>query len=98
MGAPWGLYTQGGIHVGVLPVRGKIVGAISICVLVFLAIAMLSAAQIVVHVPRWMSWVALGIQGLSMLLNWITPSRVERLVWGPITTAMFAMALMVMFL
>ena len=43
-----------------------------------------------------MGWGALGIQAVSTLLNWITPSRPERRLWGPVTTAMFAMALVVL--
>jgi hypothetical protein len=31
-----------------------------------------------------------------MLLNWITPSQVERRLWGPVTTLMFLFAGVVM--
>ncbi|MEL6167764.1 MAG: hypothetical protein AAFR35_03680 [Pseudomonadota bacterium] len=31
---------------------------------------------------------ALGVQSVSMVLNWITPWRPERQLWGPITTVM----------
>ncbi len=43
-GAPLGPYTQGGQHPGPLPRSGRIIAALSIPVLVFQALAMVSAA------------------------------------------------------
>ncbi|MGQ7843790.1 hypothetical protein ACUNV4_04900 [Granulosicoccus sp. 3-233] len=95
-GAPWGRLTQGGQHPGALPLSGRMVAAISVVLLVFMAGSILSAAKIWVNWPRWMGWVALGIQALSTLLNWITPSRSERLLWAPVTSVMLTLALLVM--
>ena len=95
-GAPWGRLTQGGQHPKALPKSGRVFAAISVVLLTLMAGSILSAADIWVNWPRWMSWGALGIQSVSTLLNWITPSRSERLLWGPVTTAMLVMALLVM--
>jgi hypothetical protein len=94
-GAPWGRWTQGGRHDGPLPVTGRIGAGVSVLVLVFLASAIASAAGMPPHWPGWTAWVALGIQAASTLLNWITRSRVERLVWGPVTTVMLSLSLSV---
>jgi len=95
-GAPWGRLTQGGAHPGALTVSGRMFAAASVVLLSLMAASILSAAEVLMLWPRWTGWVALGIQGLSTLLNWITPSRSERLLWGPVTTAMLIMALLVM--
>jgi hypothetical protein len=95
-GAPWGRLTQGGQHPHALPGSGRVIAGISVVLLILMAGSILSAANIWVNWSPWMSWGALGIQSLSTLLNWITPSRSERLLWGPVTTAMLVMALLVM--
>ena len=96
-GVPLGRYTQGGRHPGALPVTGRIIAAVSIPVLLFQALAMLSAAGFPgLGWPRWTGWVALAVQGVTAALNLITPSKPERAVWGPVTVVMAAMALVVM--
>lgn len=95
-GAPWGRLTQGGTNPGALPVSGRVAAVVSAVLLTLMAGSILSAAGLWLHWPHWMGWVALGIQTVSTILNWITPSRPERLLWAPVTTAMFAMALLVL--
>lgn len=95
-GAPWGRLTQGGMHAGALPVSGRVAAVASAVLLTLMAGAILSAAGLWLHWPQWTSWVALGIQTVSTVLNWITPSRSERLLWAPVTTAMLVMALLVL--
>ena len=91
-GAPWGRITQGGQVDGPLPRRGRILAAISIFILAFMALSVLAAAGLVVDWPKWTAWVALAVQALSALGNWITPSAPERRLWGPITTVMLLCA------
>lgn len=95
-GAPWGRLTQGGQHSGALPGQNRVFAAISIVLLIGMAGSLLSAAGLWLNWPAWMSWVALAIQALSTLMNWITPSRPERLLWGPVTSVMLVLALVVM--
>ncbi|MEJ2000828.1 MAG: hypothetical protein P8X77_05465 [Maritimibacter sp.] len=96
LGAPWGQFTQGGIYPGVLPLPGRIVAATSIIVLTGMALAMLSASGSWPHWPRWTGWVALLLQATTTTLNWITPSEAERWLWGPITSAMLGLALIIL--
>ena len=94
-GAPWGRLTQGGSHDGPLPVAGRIGAAVSIVLLAAMAAAVISAAGLQPYWPRWTGWAALSVQLLSMILNWITPSKPERKLWGPVTTLMFVLAALV---
>ena len=91
-GALWGKMTQGGSPEGALPVSGRAVAAVSILVLLFMAAGILSAVELPPNWAGWTGYTALAIQGLSALLNWITPSESERRLWGPITTLMLALA------
>lgn len=92
VGAPWGRITQGGQVDGPLPRRGRILAAVSIFILAFRALSVLSTAGMAVDWPKWTVWVALAVQALSALANWITPSAPERRLWGPITTVMLLCA------
>lgn len=97
LGAPLGRYTQGGQHEGALPMSGRIIAAVSIPVVLFQGLAILSAAGFPgLGWPIWTGWAALAVTGVSTVLNWITPSKPERMVWGPVMLVMLAMALVVM--
>ena len=97
LGAPLGRYTQGGQHDGALPMSGRIIAAVSIPVVLFQGLAILSAAGFPgLGWPVWTGWMALAVTGVSTVLNWITPSKPERMVWGPIMLVLSAMALVVM--
>lgn len=97
LGAPLGRYTQGGQHDGALPMSGRIIAAVSIPVVLFQGLAILSAAGFPgLGWPFWTGWVALAVTGVSTVLNWMTPSKPERMVWGPIMLVLTAMALVVM--
>ncbi len=91
-GAPWGRLTQGGRHEGALPAAGRIAAGLSVLLLACMGAAIASAAGLPPGWSRWTAWGALGVQALSTLLNWITPSRAERKLWGPITAVMLGLA------
>ncbi len=96
-GAPLGRYAQGGQHDGALPLSGRIIAAVSIPVVLFQGIAILSAAGFPgLGWPAWTGWAAFGVQVVSTVLNWITPSKPERALWGPVMLVMSAMALVVL--
>lgn len=94
-GARWGEITQGGHVKGALPTSGRVLAGVSICILFGMAFAITSQAGWWPGWPAWSGWVALGIQALSCIANWITPSRAERRLWGPITLMMLIMAAVV---
>jgi hypothetical protein len=91
-GAPWGHLTQGGRFLGKLPIAGRAVALVSIIILLLMALAVSSAAGGWPNWPDWTGWVALSLQTASTVVNWITPSRPERLLWGPINSVMLGLA------
>jgi hypothetical protein len=95
LGAPWGPITQGGAHPGPLPLSGRIVAGLSVFIVIGMALAILSATGAWPNWPPWTGWTALGVQATSTLLNWITPSRPERRLWAPITSALLILAALV---
>lgn len=95
-GAPWGRLTQGGAHAGKLPKRNRIAAGLSAVLLLGLGVSIMSAAGYWPNWPIWTGWAALATTILSAVLNLITPSKPERLLWGPITLTMLGLALMVM--
>jgi hypothetical protein len=97
-GAPWGRITQGGTHDGALPLKGRIIAAISIALLFFMILAMLSITGRWPNWPAWTGWVTVAINLIMCVLNWITPSRAERKLWGPITTMIVVLSASIMLL
>ena len=92
-GAPLGEYTQGGRVRGKLDGKGRAMAAVSIPILAFQALAVLSAAGFPgLGWPAWTGWVALAVACVTAVLNWITPSEREKAVWGPVTLVMAALA------
>lgn len=95
-GAPLGRYTQGGQNEGQLPRRNRVFAGLSAILLCAMGCAVLSAAGVWPNWPVWTGWICLAVQAVSAILNWITPSRVERLVWGPVTLIMLVLVCLVM--
>lgn len=96
-GAPWGAATQGGQRSGPLTWKGRLFAALSVPILGFQALAILSAAGFAGGFwPIWTGWTALGVTVATTVLNWITPSRIERMIWAPVTTLMLALGAFVM--
>ncbi len=94
-GAPWGEYTQGGQNKGVLSKNGRLLAALSVPVLVFMG---LSITSTIGNAPNWEKWtvyVTMVVQGLTSVANLITPSRKEKLLWGPVTTVAFLLVVFI---
>jgi len=96
LGAPWGEYANGGKFPGVLPGPMRFAAVVQGSILVFIALALLEASGLTeLGFPKWTIWVALGICLLTCILNWITPSKKERRLWGPTTTILLLSTLIV---
>ena len=96
LGAPWGVYTQGGGIAGPLPTPRRAAAGLSGVLNMAMAAGILSAAGLAPGWPAWTGWAALAVTLLSCVLNGITRSRPERRLWFPVTGAMLALALIVM--
>ena len=97
-GAPWGAYAMGGAFPGTFQTPMRIAAVLQALFLSGVAAAVLARAG--VGRPGWWSgkqlaWAVVVLTGVSVVLNLITPSGVERMVWAPVTILMFLCALRV---
>ena len=90
-GAPLGEFTQGGRFKGALPISGRVLAALSIPLLIFMALSIASVVGFIFEWDRWTAIATIAFQGVTVILNWITPSRKEKLLWGPVTTVAFGL-------
>ncbi len=99
MGAPWGHLTMGGKYEGKLPGNLRAVAVVQAIVLLGFGAAVLARAQVIVSpVPSWLggvTWAAVGVSALSLVLNLATPSKWERAVWAPVAFMMLMSSLVV---
>lgn len=99
LGAPWGELTMGGSMPGRLSTSRRILAIVQALLLVVLALAVLSRAE-VWHVMEpglagVLAWVAVGISLLTAILNGITPSVKERRLWFPVGIVLLICSLVV---
>ena len=94
-GAPWGEYAFGGQNKGVLPRNLRIGSAITS--FLYLGIAGHYLAQLGIF-PKLLSpelnqvanWAIVGINSLALIMNTITPSKKERMIWAPVALVLLA--------
>lgn len=100
-GKPWGQFSWGGKHAGVLP-RGFRIGSIfSFVVLCLFAAVNLQTAAIINPVfpagmHTVMQWIVTVYACLGTLMNAISRSRGERLLWTPVAALLFALNLLIL--
>ncbi|MCB1331686.1 MAG: hypothetical protein KDK28_20475 [Maritimibacter sp.] len=88
-GAPLGRFTVGGRFPGRLPGIWRVLALLQAALLAAMAAVVLSAAGLIdIALPGWTIWPVLGLTLLTTPGNLATPSRPERLLWGPVTVAM----------
>lgn len=97
-GASWGAYAMGGAFPGVFPNPMRIAAVVQAGFLAGVATAILARAG--VTRPGWwagkqLAWAIVVLTGVGVVLNLITPSGMERLIWSPVTIVMFLCALRV---
>ena len=98
-GAPWGEYAMGGAFPGVMPTPMRIAAVVQVALLAAVALVVLSRAGLMLpawaSAARWLVWVVVALLGVSVVLNLITPSPMERLIWAPVAAVLFLSALRV---
>ena len=99
LGAPWGAYAMGGAFPGQFPPALRIAALVQAGILIGLAGIVLARAGIGLkgwgRVARWMVWVAVAFSAVSLVLNLITPSAGERMLWAPVALVLFVCSLLV---
>lgn len=98
-GMPWGEATMGGKYKGKLPMKMRIVSFISILILLLFAIIVSVEANILwSHFKSYSEigiWFVVGYSALGIVMNTITPSKIERKIWVPVTVLLFVSSLIV---
>ena len=99
LGAPWGRYAMGGAFPGRFPPRMRIAAVAQAAVIALLAVAVLSAAGLVLpnlaaSLP-WLVWVAVVVSALAVVLNAISRSAGERRIWVPVSGVLLVSSLLV---
>lgn len=99
LGAPWGEMAMGGKFPGRLPPRMRIAALIQVVVLVFVALIVLSRAGVVLNEFSALSksaiWAVVVFSLIGAILNTITPSKKERMLWAPVSIVLLFCAIFV---
>lgn len=99
LGAPWGSYAMGGAFSGTYPPGMRVAALVQAVILAAVAVVVLSAAGLVATPwgppPSWAMWVIVGLLGVGLVLNLITPSAGERRIWAPTVGVMLVCAAIV---
>jgi hypothetical protein len=99
LGAPWGAYAMGGRYPDRFPPAMRVAAVVQAIVLALLALLVLSAAGLVLpslaNALPWAAWIAVAFSAVSLVLNLITPSAVERRLWAPVGAVMLLTSLTV---
>ncbi|MFV9507283.1 MAG: hypothetical protein AB4911_22255 [Oscillochloridaceae bacterium umkhey_bin13] len=98
-GAPWGAVAMGGAYPGTFPPALRIAALFQAALLVGFVLVVLARAGLILpawsQASVWMTWVVVAFAALSLFLNLITQSALERAIWAPVATIMLVCSLMV---
>ena len=98
-GMPWGAYARGGTFPGAFPPAMRLAAVVQAILLGLTAAILLSCAGVALtrwsRVAKSIAWVIACLMAVSVVLNAITPSSVERAVWVPVTLVMLLCSLTV---
>ena len=97
-GAPLGAYAMGGAFPGQFPPELRVAAVVQAVILALLALVVLSRAGVTLpkwSASRWLIWVVVAFSALSLVLNLITPSAGERLLWAPVAFIMLVSSVIV---
>ena len=87
-GAPWGAYAMGGAFPGQFPPALRVAAIIQAVLLLGMAAVILARAGLILprwsRASRWLAWLVVAFAALSLVLNLITPSAGERIIWAPV--------------
>ena len=99
LGAPWGSFAMGGAFPGAYPPTMRVAALFQIGALLAMALVVLSRAGMALPawraVSRGLVWGVVVLAGVAVVLNLITPSPMERLIWAPVASALLLTALCV---
>ena len=97
-GAPWGEYAMGGKFPGRYPVPMRVAAVVQAVLLAVIGWTVLAAADLAPtqwSPPTWVMWLIVGVLGIGLVLNLITPSARERRIWAPVVGVMLMCSVIV---
>lgn len=96
-GAPWGEYAMGGAFPGTYPPVMRISAVVQAAILAGVAAIVLARAGVAFPGwrPRRLAWAVVVLLAVGVVLNLVTPSGMERLIWAPVVVLLFLCALRV---
>ena len=101
-GMPWGHLAMGGRYPGTFPPAMRVGAIVQAVLIAFLAIIVLSNAGVAFPglfvLSNTLIWFAVAISAISLVMNLITPSKWERILWAPVALLMTVSSLVVAFL
>lgn len=96
LGAPWGEMAMGGKFPGRFPRGMRIAALVQIVVLAFIALIVLTRAGVIfseyLAISKSAIWGVVVFCLVGAILNTITPSKKERMLWAPVTIALLICA------
>jgi hypothetical protein len=99
LGAPWGEVAMGGAFPGVYPPAMRLAALLQAVVLAGIAVVVLSRAGLVLSgwgaLSRRLIWAVVGLLVIALVLNLITSSATERMIWAPVVFALLVTSLRV---
>lgn len=99
-GMPWGEYAMGGKFPGKFPIAMRIAALVQILILIIFATTVLINAQIILpefyKFSQTAIWFVLAFSILGSVLNIITKSKKERMIWAPVSIILLISVVLVM--
>lgn len=88
LGAPLGRYAMGGAFEGAYPPAMRVAALVQIVIYLGIAAIMAARAGLALgslqRIARPLAWAVVGLFAISLVLNAISPSRGEALIWTPV--------------
>ena len=99
LGAPWGEMAMGGKFPGKFPPPLRMLAVVQAFVLAGMAAVVVARAGMAFdsffELSKTAIWFVCAVCLVSAILNIITPSKKERVLWGPIAVVLFVSVLLV---
>jgi hypothetical protein len=99
LGAPWGHLAMGGRFPGTFPPAMRVAALVQALVLALLAVVVTIKARLGLAgfytVSETAIWIVVAVSLLSLIMNLVTPSRWERILWAPVALVLAISSLIV---
>ena len=99
LGVPWGEMAMGGKYPGRFPPKMRVAAVVQSLILLLIGLVVLVRAEVIM--PNMFSasktaiWIVVAICLVGAILNIITQSKKERILWAPVTLALVCCSVIV---